>query len=349
MGTIRFLLALVVVSHHLPEHLKTDAFAPIATMLDGMVAVLVFFVLSGFYMSLIINEKYSKLANSIKTFYLARFLRIYPLYYLALVSILIYYALGNPWNTINNIENLPTAFLKSLQILMNVTLFGLDFVPAIGGYTFQLIAPAWSLGTEVLFYIAAPWLVRLNSRTSIAIVLAVFSIRYSYMLNGTDRYPMRVLFPPLSICFFLLGHLSYLLLKYLRTYNLNDFIQRRSHWIAPLLVAVLIVVARILNIGKYIDPDSNSLLVFYVFFTVVIPFLFISTNNSRFDRFMGDMSYPLYLTHVISLRILQQSWTEPKENIQYVGLFVSIAVALVITVMIERPLDKWRSQFVLKH
>lgn len=41
-------------------------------------------MISGFYMSLVWREKYSKLPNPIRTFYISRALRIYPLYFVVL-------------------------------------------------------------------------------------------------------------------------------------------------------------------------------------------------------------------------------------------------------------------------
>jgi len=76
MGTFRFLLALgVLVSHVGP----IPHFYPPS----GTTSVQAFFVVSGFYMALVLTEKYTR-PNQISLFLTNRFLRIYPPYLLIL-------------------------------------------------------------------------------------------------------------------------------------------------------------------------------------------------------------------------------------------------------------------------
>ena len=68
MGAVRFTLALSVAVWHLPG-------APFR-LLNAAVAVLAFFIISGFYMAMVLTEKYP----TVRSFYAARFLRLYPAY-----------------------------------------------------------------------------------------------------------------------------------------------------------------------------------------------------------------------------------------------------------------------------
>ena len=78
MGLIRFLLAMSVVAAHS---------APIlgSTLVGGKIAVQSFFLISGFYISLILNEKYPAGLQGNLLFYGNRFLRIYPIYWAVLL------------------------------------------------------------------------------------------------------------------------------------------------------------------------------------------------------------------------------------------------------------------------
>src|SRR5450759_4624800 len=80
MGIIRVLLALSVVAAH---------FGGIWNLrfVGGQVAVQSFYIISGFYMSLILNEKYVGKNKSYKLFITNRFLRLYPIYWLSLIHI----------------------------------------------------------------------------------------------------------------------------------------------------------------------------------------------------------------------------------------------------------------------
>ena len=53
MGTIRFLLAVSVVVFHAKRPLLG------LTLVEGTVAVQLFFIISGFYMALVLTEKYT--------------------------------------------------------------------------------------------------------------------------------------------------------------------------------------------------------------------------------------------------------------------------------------------------
>src|SRR5258708_5802533 len=85
MGLFRLLFALSVVTAHSGPILGSS-------LIGGKMAVQGFFILSGFYMSLILKKKYSKKKNAYKLFITNRILRIYPTYFVVLfLSIIVYY------------------------------------------------------------------------------------------------------------------------------------------------------------------------------------------------------------------------------------------------------------------
>src|SRR6185436_19406476 len=73
LGTLRLLLALAVASVHSP-------FGPIPgfRFLLAPTAVQGFFIISGFFITMVLNENASY--RSPRTFYLSRYLRLYPMY-----------------------------------------------------------------------------------------------------------------------------------------------------------------------------------------------------------------------------------------------------------------------------
>ena len=77
MGTIRFLLAFSVVFAHMDLHSQFFN--------NGSDAVQLFFIISGFYMFMVLKEKYVKLDRSYWYFISNRFLRLYPIYFLILI------------------------------------------------------------------------------------------------------------------------------------------------------------------------------------------------------------------------------------------------------------------------
>jgi hypothetical protein len=74
MGLIRVLLALAVVDFHAVRFASSPHFLNLP-WINGGVAVQSFFVISGFYMALILSGKYA--GRGVFVFYRARFLRLY--------------------------------------------------------------------------------------------------------------------------------------------------------------------------------------------------------------------------------------------------------------------------------
>ena len=169
MGAIRFTLALSVAVWHLPC-------APFR-LLNAAVAVLAFFTISGFYMAMVLSEKYP----AAKSFYAARFLRLYPAYAAVAAFMVLWFVLTNS----------PTAFTTRLPVslaeqtvlaFLNIAVAGQDFYEfsrnAFGSGNFlnaqwMLVGQAWSLSSEIFFYCLAPFAVRSAARTIALLVLAL--------------------------------------------------------------------------------------------------------------------------------------------------------------------------------
>ena len=122
MGLIRFLLACIVVLCHTSQ---IFGYEPIPSNL----AVQCFYIISGFYMSLILNEKYLKGTN--RLFYSNRALKIYPIYWtilalLILWSIFVYYK-GYP-STLSfyDLAEPISIFTLIFCIIINILIIGLD-------------------------------------------------------------------------------------------------------------------------------------------------------------------------------------------------------------------------------
>ena len=80
MGFIRLLLAISVVSAHLIDD-------PLFYLVGGTVAVKTFYIISGFYMAMIINNYKNNIA-----FFKSRYLRLFPVYF---ACVLIAFYLGD--------------------------------------------------------------------------------------------------------------------------------------------------------------------------------------------------------------------------------------------------------------
>lgn len=175
MGLFRLYLACAVALAHAGIDRQIEF--PFLSLVSNVHAVRMFFVVSGFYMALVIDTKYSKVTNGVAPFYVNRLLRLLPIYWLVAASFVVAsYAIRSESLT-QNVgwwapdkdffagHNLAFAYV----ILTNVLLIGQDFAAFIhvnrglAAHEFLLVPQAWSLGTELWFYLAAPGSCRTNT------------------------------------------------------------------------------------------------------------------------------------------------------------------------------------------
>ena len=126
MGQIRLLLALIVAVVHLPR----SEWA----LVDMRVCIVAFFIISGFYMSLVLNEKYVLRGPTwIKDFLAGRIIRIFPTYLFVLLVTLVWFVA----NGVTNVFTSNTGMSFGLQVLLvfsNVTVVGQDILQLLNDF-----------------------------------------------------------------------------------------------------------------------------------------------------------------------------------------------------------------------
>lgn len=360
MGLIRIFLALSVVIHHLPQR----SFA----WLNAPVAVELFFVISGFYMAMIISEKFSPLPNWKERFYFSRLSRLFPAYFAVLafmVGWFIYW--GGPSVLTSNFGfGFPRQFLATF---LNVFIVGQDAFQAVSetlsrgaqnpisaGATgmlgdaffkpeYMIIGQAWSLSSELLFYLLAPYLV-LRPRRLLVILGASLLVRL-LVLAHPAAYPQIVWtywFFPATVCFFCLGSLAYHLHRQLLSFR----------WVGPagyvlLALAVAAFLYRGIGAPEQILPnkphyDTWAHWIAYMVFTLAIPFIFRATQRSRLDRLIGEHSYPVYIVHGFIVGIFFNSGV-PRGNgmAEFIVILASLGIASLIYLFVDEPVDRRRA------
>lgn len=357
MGLIRVLLAIAVVIAH------ADTFFGIR-MTGGLIAVQSFYIISGFYMSLILNEKYSK-TSDYRLFMSNRLLRLFPIYLAVLSATIVlcgiigyfsndYLAL-QVW--IDNYSTLaPSSIL--LAIFANLFLYAQDLMLFLGinsegsmhfasrfadaeipMFKFLLIPQAWTIGLELTFYLIAPFLVRKSTMFLIGLVVFSFALRfwsYSYFEINYDPWTYR--FFPFELAFFMLGSLAYK--GYLRIKNFK--IDNRLNFI---LLGILVIYVLFYNLIPFRMELKQWAFYFLVFLSV--PFLFIYTKSMKFDNKIGELSYPVYISHILIILLINYFMPELK-YLGEVAVIVSVVFSLGLIYLISDPVEKLRKSRYLK-
>ncbi|MFN8344136.1 MAG: acyltransferase [Spirosomataceae bacterium] len=320
MGTLRFLLALSVVFFHFNE--------AEGRMVGGSMAVQSFYVISGFYMALILNEKYLAGKGSYSLFISNRLLRLYPLYLLIVLMTLgsyfmdkVFFNYTSPF--LQNLNNHSDKFSPGTWlylILSNSTIVGQETALFLGldngtgqlyftgnfhgtnpeVNSFMIIGQAWTIGIELLFYFIAPFIVRRKAIVLFAFLgmsLLLRMVIYSVFHMKYDPWTYR--FFPTELAYFLMGSLAY------------KFYIAQKKWQIPQLYLVGLYVFMVAFTIFYMEifkllavrPLYQSLLhlIYAVSFVVFLPFIFRLTARHRLDRQIGELSYPIYMVHALVL------------------------------------------------
>src|SRR5262245_16144212 len=119
MGFFRLMLAVGVLASHSDQLMGLG-------MITGRLAVKCFYVISGFYIAMILNEKYEPSRHGNVIFYQNRYLRLWPGYIVACVFALICCAIiGEPWRWFSLLAHLPP-WQAIASALANLVMFGQD-------------------------------------------------------------------------------------------------------------------------------------------------------------------------------------------------------------------------------
>jgi peptidoglycan/LPS O-acetylase OafA/YrhL len=363
MGLIRVFFALSVVVWHIPFRTFT--------LLDAQVAVLFFFITSGFYMALTINEVYAPKGGSTRLgwrrrFYLSRILRLYPAYLVTVAAMVLWFGVTATPNVFLNHPKVPFLAFLGLAFL-NVFIVGQDFFQTIinsvnqeevNGITrvvtatmpphfleniWMLVGQAWSLGSELLFYAIAPFVVRSVKRIIFCMCMGL-TIRW-WIIFGLHGFASTIWgynFFPATFCLFCLGSLCYHLYPRLR----EHFVAKAAGGAITAGFAVFASVSilrwhGILAVGPG-GLDTWRLWAAYVLYALSLPLLFCYWRKNRVDRWIGELSYPLYLVHgaIIGLIFAHSKAGEVMKELMVV--MISVAVAATIFILIDKPVDAWR-------
>lgn len=257
LGLLRFLLALIVFTTHLQW--VTDLKFPFLQIykFDGLSAVFGFFLISG----VSVAHSYAERPSG---YYTRRFLRIYPLYFVAVVfAHLLIILLGSKvvlanWEIIGSGWKTMTANMFMLQGF------------AATAVTYNL--PLWSLSFEACYYLLTPFLFR--ARTNL--LLGVMAISATLFL-----FPITFLF-------------GYGALKYAWPWLLGFLLVKDK---GNPLIAMLCVPGCALVYFR----QSETLGALTFMMTVVVVFMAPRIQLARHVRlvfnYLGELSYPFYLFH----------------------------------------------------
>jgi len=314
LGTFRLILALLVALSH--------AGVAIAGFNPGVVAVVCFYLISGYVMTGLLRDHYPDLRR-VPHFYLDRALRLFP-QYLAVAGLTLawFLATGTQTSFLQHSPQWNDLFANLVVVPLNYFMFN-------GTDRFTLIPPAWSLGAEIQFYLLIPLLLLLRLRLAAFLLgLAVFGAAAWGTLH-TDTFGYRLL--PGVLVFFLLGS---------ALYDARNAPGRRGMGIVVAGVGASVAFAFVLaRTGHLMSPYNPETLIGLVIGLPLLWWLGRLPQRSLDNR-LGDLSYGVFLNHFLIQWALAGQPVGKRELLAY--LAASLVLSALTQRLVERPVLRWR-------
>jgi peptidoglycan/LPS O-acetylase OafA/YrhL len=313
---LRGLAALAVVIFHYSDQRGIMALFP------GPFAVTLFFELSGLLITWLLLKEIEKTGRlNFGQFYARRALRLFPVFYV----VWILYRLAGPfpgtWATFFYMGDYYYAFHQH----------------------YSAMTVAWSLGVEEKFYLLWPFVLTCVERTKLMKILCCILVAepfYRSLLGFLGHRPYTWFAFDCHLDAIVLGCLIALAAK-------GGWTPPRwiSHPFTPICALILIFALQA-------QPDIVTyLLALILVSTVSRPSRFL---NNPIARYLGNISYSLYLSHSVAREILwpQISWMNhrPMGIVSFTAqLLLAITIASILHYLIEQPFLLFKDRFSRSH
>ena len=362
MGLLRILLAISVVLFH--------ASLNGAQFVGGGMAVEAFFIISGFYMSLVLDKKYTGINGRYSLFISNRFLKIFPSYWAVLILSVLMQALvslftGHAFLVFYQASHY---FMKLPGLcwlaFTNIFIIGQDVLGFMGFnrftgdvfftgdylknypflFSFVFIPQGWTLSLELMFYLVAPLLLRRKLAFILALMALLIFGRVILLTKLHLRYdPWIFRFFPAQLLMFLAGNVSY---------RLYQALLKRNAQSRLLSVCMMAFIAAFTMCYNGLPEWAYKKECYYLAIIIAIPFLINVQGLMKYDTALGELSYPVYLCHMLVLNMIvvfnQYFSLLRKIPVNLLTIILSLVLAIMLDRFIARPLERYRQARVKK-
>ena len=344
INLLRFLAAMWVLLFH--AHLHFGDISSLRLLLpfieQGVLAMSLFFILSGF----ILSSRYSVFLDreSLMNFYIARFSRLYPVYFImgALTVWTLFGQMGD--YVLGDGETLKGILWILIVVVMFVTATQAWFPSLFSVWNF---GGSWSLSVEAFFYALFPvlraHLDNLSNKVLFGIVLGIpllaIAMAAGLQASRTNQDDMGIIFYSIPIYRFpefILGISGFILFKS-RNYPINNFLIFSSLLLVIGLLSMFIVgdIAGNIEYGGFFMG---------IFICIIFGCAHQRITNPHVERFfdwLGHISYCLYLVQFGTVPIFKILLAGHSVELKWFNfVMVNFLFAVLMFYTIETPLRR---------
>lgn len=379
---LRGVAAFIVVCFHLFESYGGRA----NTIGHGYLAVDFFFALSGFVIGYAYDDRWNKMTTW--GFFKRRLVRLHPMVILAATLAMLFYYFTDGVPVFHIVRE------TAPWVLFGVFLWQCLMIPLpqawdIRGYAevSSLGGTFWTLHYEYFANFIYALFVRRFNKIGLWIFVAICAVFSSCLANQIDilglwghrwaRYSMNSGFSlTVSEVSVALTRLMYPFFAGLLVSRMGWLIKvKGGFWWCSLLVAILLIIPPVGVNDAHFDFETRSMVIgandsmwmngIYESFVILLMFPLIVSmgagskvvgkKSSAICKFLGELSYPLYLTH-FSLVYIQQSWVATHQDstfAQHAFVFVAVLVLSILQAyaclkLYDLPIREWLKEKWLK-
>jgi peptidoglycan/LPS O-acetylase OafA/YrhL len=334
-GIFRFILALMVVISHFSVFLAEAYKLEFRILGLGNMAVVTFFILSGYVMTESNEVFYKKRTGK---FLINRVLRIVPPYYMALIfSIFIHYILY-----VHNSDVLYSTLIQNFNYkndILSIFSFnniannfskiffwhGLNVVGLIHDHTF--VRYMWAIIIEIKFYVIVAVLFFINSNKNNKFFSRYAFFMFFILYIASFFYESSVIKVFGFFPYFSFGMIVYYYQKNARGRVLLGIGGGSSF--------VLMFIHFYTYTSKGGDFSVTSL---FILFFLILVFIWLTsatiTLSEKIDRFFGDMSYSLYLNH-FAIQVLFLYMDIQGFSVFIIGVILSVLTSYMLNLIVD--------------
>jgi peptidoglycan/LPS O-acetylase OafA/YrhL len=305
----------------------------VASFIDwGSRGVQLFFIVSAFTIFLSLKNRKE---NSFKGFFIRRFFRIAPLFYIVLAISAFFFVGFNNINWIN--------FFAKILFIDN---FYLSWA------TRGIIGVEWTIGVEMIFYVLAPLLFLRIKNLSTALILLCITFLTPILVFSANIFPSSTqwesyrAFSLISHFYvFIVGIVIFFLFNKFKELGLEAQTKISNVCLIFLVIFLCLDFWEIENYSKILQIIFSFHLQFLVYFTLLFfasirSFLRIIWVNPV-TIYLGKISYSLYLLHLLIYGTIIKTFTGMSLGHATIISFIMIIIVSSLTYyFIEKPFIK---------
>lgn len=356
LNGVRFIAAFWVIVHHIEQFKDKFGFANQLfytrfIRMIGPLSVFLFFVLSGFLItSLLFVEKERTQTIDIKSFYMRRVLRIWPLYFLTVILGLFILPqipfLDIPEETANVGINLTEKIILYVLILPNIVTGVFKHIP--------YLSQNWSIGVEEQFYYFWPWVIRQTKTKRLLLVMIIFFVAIYIVRSLTVLYMSEIgwwkylneFIKSLRLTCMILGAIGAYFTYFQLDSKLVKLIFHRNFQIG-----LYVLLVGMLYFGVYLPGVNQE--VYALIFTLILmnlaknPNNILNLENPVFD-YLGKITYGMYMYHTIAVVIgvkISMSYNQSNWVSYPITYILTIIISAISYEYFEKPFLKLKDKF----